>query len=128
MSREDWINWARPVWYDIKETDTLNVKAAREDRDERHICPLQLPLIERCLKLWSNPGEVILDPFGGIGSTGFEALRFNRRTILCELKPSYFNLLQKNIRRAAQEGTHQVSMFEMFEFEDEIIESEAVGD
>lgn len=114
MTREDWIEWARPVWYDIKETNTLNVHAAREDRDERHICPLQLSLIERCIKLWSNPGETIFDPFGGIGSTGFEALRANRKTVLCELKPSYFNLLKKNIARAAQEGTHQISMAEMF--------------
>lgn len=112
MSREDWIEWARPIWYNIRETDTLNVRLAREDKDERHICPLQLSLIERCIKLWSNPNELVFDPFGGLGSTGFEALKAGRITTMIELKPSYFAQMQRNIRIAAEEGTYQRSMFE----------------
>lgn len=111
MTREDWISWARPVWYNIRETETLNVQQAREDKDERHICPLQLPLIERCIKLWSNPDDLVFDPFGGLGSTGFEALRLGRRATLIELKPNYFNQLKRNIGQAAQEGNFQMNLF-----------------
>jgi DNA modification methylase len=87
---ETWITWAHPVWYDIRETDTLNERVARDDADERHICPLQLPLIERCVRLWSNRGETVLSPFAGIGSEGVVALRRGRRFIGCELKRSYW--------------------------------------
>lgn len=112
MSREDWINWARPIWYDIRETETLNVIQAREDKDERHICPLQLPLIQRCIKLWSNPGELVLDPFGGLGSTGYEAVKAGRRAVMCELKPSYFEQMKRNMIAAAKEGVFQRSIFD----------------
>jgi DNA modification methylase len=87
ISNEEWIEWARPIWYGIRESDTLNVRPARSNEDERHICPLQLGTIERCLRLWSNKGETVLDPFAGIGSTGFEALRHGRRFVGVELKP-----------------------------------------
>lgn len=100
ISNEDWIEWARPIWYGIRESDTLNVAVARENDDERHICPLQLGTIERCIRLWSNPGELVLSPFAGIGSEGFEAVRLGRRFIGIELKPSYAQTAVRNLRTA----------------------------
>lgn len=91
MDNETWITWAHGIWTGISETDTLQFGRARDADDEKHICPLQLPTIERCMKLYSNPGEIILDPFAGIGSTGYQALRFGRCFLGIELKPSYFN-------------------------------------
>jgi len=93
-----WVTWAHPVWYDIRETDTLNPAIAREDADERHICPLQLGLIERVISLWSNPGELVLSPFLGIGSEVHTAVRLGRRGIGCELKPSYWRTAVQNLR------------------------------
>lgn len=95
---ETWIEWARPVWFGIKETNTLNVAVAREDADERHICPLQLDLIERCIRLWSNKGETVLTPFMGIGSEVYSAVKLGRRGIGCELKPSYWRTAVNNLR------------------------------
>lgn len=95
---ETWIQWARPVWYDIRETDTLNAAAAREDADERHICPLQLGLIERVVRLWSNRGETVLTPFMGIGSEVHTAVKHGRIGIGCELKPSYWRTAVNNLR------------------------------
>jgi len=100
MTREDWIEWARPIWTGIRESNTLNVSQAREDADERHICPLQLDLIERVVRLYTNPGEVVLSPFAGIGSEGHEAVRLGRKFIGCELKPSYWSTGVENLRRA----------------------------
>jgi len=100
ISNDDWISWAHPIWYDIRETDTLNKAEARECNDERHVCPLQLGLIERCIRLWSNPGDTVLSPFMGIGSELYQALKFNRRGIGIELKPSYFETAKKNMERA----------------------------
>lgn len=100
ITNEDWIQWARPVWYGIRETHTLNVAVARENDDERHICPLQLDLIERCIRLWSNPGELILSPFAGIGSEGFESVRLGRRFVGFELKPSYAVVAARNLAEA----------------------------
>jgi DNA modification methylase len=87
---DQWQQWASPVWMDVKQSNTLNVRLAREAGDERHLCPLQLDVIERALVLWSNPGDTVLDPFAGIGSTGVMALRARRRFIGIELKESYF--------------------------------------
>lgn len=98
VDNETWIEWARPVWYGIRESDTLNAPIARDDADERHICPLQLPLIERCVRLWSNEGETVLSPFAGIGSEGYVALKHGRRFIGCELKPSYWKVAADNLR------------------------------
>lgn len=84
-----WQEMASPVWMTVNQTKVLNGRQARGDRDERHICPLQLDVIERCLTLYSNPGDVILDPFNGIGSTGWQALRMGRRYMGVELKPEY---------------------------------------
>lgn len=104
MSNEEWIEWAHPVWYGIKESDTLNVAEGREADDERHVCPLQLGTIERCIRLWSNPGETILSPFAGIGSEGYESLRLGRKFIGIELKPSYFRAAQKNLQRIIEKN------------------------
>jgi hypothetical protein len=85
-----WQQWASPVWMDINQTNTLNVRMARDGADERHLCPLQLDLIERAVTMWSNPGDVVLSPFMGIGSEGVTALKLRRKFIGIELKPSYF--------------------------------------
>lgn len=94
-----WQKYAEPVWYDINYSDTLQYTSAREEKDEKHICPLQLETIRRCLHLWSNEGETVLSPFGGIGSEGYESLRLNRNYIGIELKESYYNQMQKNLKR-----------------------------
>ena len=85
-----WQKWASPVWMDIQQTNTLNVKAARESKDEKHICPLQLDLIERALIMWSAPGDTVYSPFTGIGSEGYMSIKLGRKFIGTELKPSYF--------------------------------------
>ena len=94
-----WQKYAEPVWYDINYSDTLQYTSARDEKDEKHICPLQLETIRRCLHLWSNEGETVLSPFGGIGSEGHESLRLKRNFIGIELKPSYYNQMQKNLQR-----------------------------
>lgn len=101
LSNEEWIEWARPIWYGIRESDVLQVAQGRADEDERHICPLQLETIERCVRLWSNRGELVLSPFAGIGSEGFEAVRLGRRFLGFELKPSYARLAARNLATAA---------------------------
>ena len=101
-----WDDYAAPVWWDINQSATLNREAARDEKDERHICPLQLPVIERCVELYSNPGDVVLDPFDGIGSTGYQALLMERKHIGIELKESYFNLACQNLK-AAEAGKMQ---------------------
>jgi DNA modification methylase len=100
ITNDQWIEWARPVWYGIQESDTLSAREARGDDDERHIAPLQLGTIERCIRLWSNPGELVLSPFAGIGSEGYVALRTGRRFVGIELKPEYAATAVKNLRRA----------------------------
>lgn len=87
---DQWQQWASPVWMDIKQGNVLNVRMAREGEDERHLCPLQLDLIERAIRLWSNPGDVVLSPFMGIGSEGVTALKCGRKYVGIELKESYF--------------------------------------
>jgi DNA modification methylase len=109
VDNETWIQWARPVWYDIRESDTLNFRAAREDADERHICPLQLPLIERCVRLWSNPGELVLSPFAGIGSEGYVAIKHGRRFVGIELKASYWRSAVENLEAASAQTTLEIA-------------------
>jgi DNA modification methylase len=92
-----WQEIASPVWMTVNQTRTLNVEAAREMGDERHLCPLQLDVIERSLRLWSNPGDVVLSPFMGIGSEGFASLKARRRFIGVELKESYFRHAVRNL-------------------------------
>lgn len=98
-----WQQWASPVWMDIVQTNVLNVKLAREDKDERHLCPLQLDLIERAIHLWSNPDDVVFSPFLGIGSEGYMALKAGRRFIGTELKASYYLQAVKNLREMERE-------------------------
>ncbi|MCT3674474.1 site-specific DNA-methyltransferase [Elizabethkingia anophelis] len=105
-----WQKYASPVWYDINYSDTLQYRSARDNKDEKHICPLQLETIRRCLHLWSNEGENILSPFAGIGSEGNESLRLNRNFIGIELKPSYFNQMQKNLK-IMWESKNQLQLF-----------------
>lgn len=105
VTNDEWIAWARPVWLDIRETNTLNTAVAREAADERHICPLQLDFIERCIRLWSNRGDVVLSPFAGIGSEGVVAVRLGRRFIGCELKQSYWRTAAENLRAAEAEAS-----------------------
>lgn len=111
-----WDEYASPVWWDINQSDTLNGKNAREDCDERHICPLQLPVIERCVELWSNPGDIVLDPFSGIGSTGYQAILMGRRYVGVELKESYYRQSIRNMEAAdRQRETSEVSLFDTVE-------------
>lgn len=103
VTNEEWIQWARPVWLDIRETNTLNVRVAKDAQDERHICPLQLDFIERVVRLWSNRGETVLSPFAGIGSEGYVAVKAGRRFVGIELKPSYWRTACDNLTTAESE-------------------------
>ncbi len=122
VTNDEWIAWARPIWpgtsdeqtasaiaelgllvprpawYDIRETNTLNTRVAKEDADERHICPLQLDLVERLVRLWSNPGETVLTPFAGIGTEVYVAVKCGRRGVGIELKASYWRTAADNLR------------------------------
>jgi superfamily II DNA or RNA helicase len=95
-----WQNYASPVWMDINPSDTLQFRSAREHDDERHICPLQLQVIQRGIELWSNPGDTVLSPFAGIGSEGYVALQNGRKFIGAELKRSYWETACENLRQA----------------------------
>jgi predicted methyltransferase len=106
-----WQRYASPVWMDINPSDTLQYRSARENNDERHICPLQLTVIRRCLQLWTNPGDVVLDPFNGIGSTGFCCLEMDRRYIGFELKKSYYDAAVNNLKSASE--NQQQSLFDV---------------
>ena len=107
LTNEEWIEFARPIWYGIQESDTLNVAEGRDVKDERHIAPLQLGTIERCVRLWSNQGETILSPCAGIGSEGYVAIKQGRRFIGCELKRSYFDAAVRNLKRAESDVTQK---------------------
>ena len=96
-----WQRYASPIWMDINPSNTLQKKTARENDDERHICPLQLDVIERCMQLWSMPGDLVLSPFAGIGSEGYVATRMKRRFVGIELKKSYWKCAVSNLREAA---------------------------
>lgn len=114
-SVDHWQNVASPVWMDIEQSRTLVREAAREQADERHICALQLPVIERALELWTNRGDLVLSPFAGIGSEGYSALRMGRRFVGIELKESYWKQAVRNL--SAAEKNQQVDM-NLFEVED----------
>jgi DNA modification methylase len=107
VSRNQWIDWAECCWMDIKETDTLNVREGRGEDDTKHICPLQLGVIHRLIRLYSNPGEVVFSPFAGIGSEGYEAVKLERRFYGCEIKPEYHATCLKNLERAQEEAKKQ---------------------
>ena len=99
-SHQVWRKYASPVWMDIRQSNTLNGKSAREEQDERHICPLQLDVIARGINLWTNENDIVLDPFAGIGSSNYVALKMGRRTIGVELKENYYNLALENVEKA----------------------------
>jgi hypothetical protein len=105
VSNDDWIEWARPIWYGIRESATLNAAEARDEQDERHIAALQLETVKRCVLLWSNAGDTILDPFTGIGTTGYVAVQHGRKFVGCELKSSYYEAAVRNIGRASNVQT-----------------------
>ena len=104
---EKWQKVASPVWMDIDPSDTLQYRSAREHDDERHICPLQLEVIRRGIDLWTNPGDVVLSPFMGIGSEGYVALEMGRRFVGVELKASYYGQASRNLENALS----QMSLF-----------------
>lgn len=112
VSNDDWIAWARPVWLDISRTRTLNVAVAKEDADTRHLHPLQLDFIERCVRLWSNPGELVVSPFAGVGSEPYTAVKLGRRGWGCELKRSYWETAVRNLR-ALEAELSEPSLFEV---------------
>lgn len=131
VSNDEWIEWASPIWTDhheggwltadgylcpvwfgIKETDTLNTKVAKDSDDERHICPLQLGFIERCVRLWSNSGELVLTPFAGIGSELYQAVKLGRRAVGIELKPSYWRTAVDNLTELESQ-LHAPSLFDV---------------
>ena len=124
VSRNDWIAWAEGCWDDIIETDTLNTAEAKSEEDTKHICPLQLEVIRRCVLLFSNPGEIVFSPFTGIGSEGFMSLggkspktkkqiRDARRFYGCELKPEYHRQALRNLESAVKQSQagKQMDMF-----------------
>lgn len=112
ISNDDWIDWAGGIWEGISESDTLQFTTAGSPEDERHICPLQLGTIERCIRLWSNAGETVFSPFTGIGSEGYTALKFNRRFIGIELKPEYWRQACRNLADA-EANAGMLSLFDL---------------
>ena len=140
VSREEWISWARPLWQEdpnvraidglmemidaaraagmtapfwrgIKETDTLNTRSSKSPNDERHVCPLQLPLIERCIRMWSNKGDRVLSPFMGVGSEGVKAIELHRKFTGIELNPRYFGVAKKNLDKELRARDKQTGLF-----------------
>lgn len=114
VSRNDWIAWAEGVWTDIQETDTLNTASAKGTDDTKHICPLQLEVYRRCILLYSNPGEIVFEPFAGIGSGGYVArggtspktrksIDDPRLYYGCEIKPEYITKAMENITAAERQ-------------------------
>lgn len=110
VSRNNWIEWAEAAWYGIKETKTLNTQEGKGENDTKHICPLQLDVIERCVKLYSNPGEIVFSPFTGIGSEGFVSVKLDRRFYGCELKEEYYRAALANLKRAEESKTKQLTL------------------
>lgn len=105
---DTWQKWASPVWMDISQTNVLsNFRGARNEKDEKHICPLQLDVIERCVALWSNKGETVFTPFLGIGSEVYQAVKMGRKGIGFELKPEYYDLAVRNCKEAAKSNLQQ---------------------
>lgn len=129
ITQEEWCEWAAPVWYrampthkneyqpwqgnypsrhqdtdGIRETEVLDTAPAKDQQDEKHLCPLQLGVIERCVKLWSAPGDTVFSPFAGIGSEGYMAIKLRRKFIGCELKESYFRAAVVNLKKAETEA------------------------
>jgi len=102
-----WQKYASPVWMDINQTNTLQYTTARDNRDEKHICPLQLDTIERLIHLYTNEGDVVFTPFLGIGSEAYQAVKMGRRAIGFELKPSYYHVARQNMRSIVESKTQK---------------------
>lgn len=131
VTNDDWIEWANGIWkteqgesiylpyqtswHTINETNTLNYRMARQEEDERHLCPLQLDLIERCVRLWSNDGETVFSPFAGIGSEGYVSLKYGRAFEGCELKPEYAECAANNCNGAIEELRNAHLQGELFQ-------------
>jgi DNA modification methylase/superfamily II DNA or RNA helicase len=111
ISVDTWQQYASPVWMDIDYGDTLNARAGRDERDEKHICPLQLPTIERATILWSNEGDTCYTPFGGIGSEPFKWLELKRKVIAGELKQSYFDEMVKTVKSVELKNKQTTTLF-----------------
>jgi hypothetical protein len=114
ISREEWIQWAEACWpwSDVRETDTLNTKEAKGEHDTKHICPLQLKVINRLVRLYTNPDEIVFSPFAGIGSEGYEALKLGRRFYGIELKDEYHQVALRNLAKAERHESERMSLFE----------------
>lgn len=112
ITNDEWITWAHPIWYNISESDTLQYTTVRSEEDERHICPLQLGTIERCVRLWSNAGETVLSPFAGIGSEGYVALQHGRHFVGIELKPEYWRQACRNLTTMTEKA-NAVTLFDI---------------
>lgn len=108
-----WNEYASPVWWDINPSDTLNGRNCKEEEDERHICPLQLPVIERCIGLWTNEGDTVFTPFAGIGSEVYQAILMGRKGIGIELKKSYYDQAVINCQDAESQ-TKELTLFDFF--------------
>lgn len=108
---EQWQSWASPVWTDINQTNVLNIKMAKANHDEKHICPLQLDIISRSVEMWSNPNEIVFSPFAGIGSEGYVSIEHGRKFIGIELKEEYYNNMIKNIDSLI-ESKNQLDLFQ----------------
>jgi len=107
LSIDVWQRYASPVWMDINPSRTLQYRLARDNDDERHICPLQLDVIERCMQLWSNPSDIVLSPFAGIGSELYTAIKMGRKAIGFELKDSYYPIAVRHCYQAIEESRQQ---------------------
>jgi DNA modification methylase len=108
---EMWQRYASPVWMDIDPFDTLQYRSAREDKDERHIAPLQLEVIRRAIRLWTNTGDTVFSPFGGIGSEGYVAIQEGRKSIAAELKRSYYEQNARNLTEVSSGARKQLGLF-----------------
>ena len=115
FSHQVWRKYANPIWMDINQTNTLAVVGSKDEEDEKHICPLQLDVIERCIALWSNPGDIVFDPFMGIGSVPYCAVKMDRIGLGMELKESYFRVAKKNLKLAEFQNTHKAKQISLFE-------------
>lgn len=116
IDNETWIDWAGGIWTGIRETETLQYSTARAANDEKHICPLQLDTIERCIKMYSNPGETVLTPFMGIGSEAYMALKLGRRAVGIELKDTYYQVAVRNLYEIESQN-HMPTLFEFAQME-----------
>ena len=111
VSRNQWIDWAEAAWSGIRETHTLNTARAKGEEDTKHICPLQLDVIDRCVRLFSDPGEIVFSPFAGIGSEGYVALKRGRRFYGCEIKDEYHAEANRNIKSVESDNVQQPDLF-----------------